>query len=185
MRMRNSPRNTRKNLEKKPQPPVTDNPHAALQALASVNQLALKPEHLPVAKQIELYERRGNKLAAKMLRDRATEQARREGPKEQIPLDIGTGEKAEQNPRQENLNLRTEVVVKSKAEEMLIANLVRKTLAKMRPSGHRTRRIDEKTAATVIVNADDPFRPPLEKERLIGLVATEVQSRLAAKPDVQ
>lgn len=163
--------------------PIRDNSYEARMALASVPPSALKPEHLSVEEQAELYERQGKKLAAKMLRDRAAEQARRKSPTEQVPLNLEISKKPEQGPQQATLNLPTEVVAKDKAEEKLIANLVRKTLARMRPSGRRTIWIDEKTAATNIVNADNPLRPPLEKERLIGLVATEAQSRRAAKPD--
>lgn len=182
MRMRNNPRQ-RKTPEK--MRPVRDNSNEALKALASVEPSVLKPEHLPVEKQIELYEKQGKKLPAKILRDREMERKRRQAPTEQIALDIGTEKKLEQKPQQATINLQTEVVVKSKEEDGLVASLVKKTLAKMRPSGHRTRWIDAKTAATVIVNADDPFRPPLAKEKLIGLVAEEVQSRRAGKPDTQ
>lgn len=166
-------------------PPIRDSSFEARRALASVEPSALKPEHLSVTKQAELYERQGNKLAARMSRDRAAEQARRKSPTEQVPLNLETIKKPEQRPQQENLNLQTEVVVKSNVEQRLIANLVNKTLEKMRPSGRRTRWIDEKTAATVIVNADNSSRLPLEKERLISLVATEARSRRAAKPDAQ
>ena len=165
--------------------PIRDNSYEARMALASVPPSALKPEHLSVEEQIKRHEARGEHRLAKILREREAERKRKQSPTEQIPLDVGTERKPEQGPQQATLNLPTEVLAKDKTEEKLIANLVRKTLAKMRPSGHRTRWIDEKTAATVIVNADNPLRPPLEKERLIGLVATEAQLRRAAKLDAQ
>lgn len=169
--MVNMPRKEKLSKNLRANRPIRDNSYEARRALASVERSALKPEHLPLAEQIELYERQGNKLAAKMLRDRAAEQARRKSPTEQVPLNLETSQKPETRPQQETLNLPTEVVVKGK-EEKLIRSLTKKTLAEMRPpaQGQRKNWIPVEVAARAVVYRDNSSRGPSENERLVKLI---------------